>query len=553
MKKLLVGILIFVLFFSGKSFAQDISAVGSNLLRIGSGETFSNTGESERKRYLEEIANARIFFNNLTLGFRYEMDDPSEVGRSFQGIRRRWIEYKKDYLNLQAGDVYALYGRGLTLNAFESRPLNYDSWLDGVSGNYEYNWSKEESDLRPSLGAKLIAGTLLFHNVVDTTLPDELISARAINGQFGLFGKKLTLGLTFLQAFTSISEPGAFGDVKTLREVNQPELYLGVISGDVAGFFQFAEMRSVLSQVHDRPDSASHRGKAIYGSLSYAGSDLGLTFEYKNYSYNIQRPGAENASYFSKLPISNPPEVYKEFTYASLTRTTHTVNFDDELGFQLEANITAIEGNTITLYGAASSRHNSPSSERDSNFVPLWAESTSLVPKFSGNGFYPFWEAFLEFEHDFGELNYFKVFAHRRSDVIAYSISAGADVKLSTTFGAKVQYQTTPSQSLLSSFEVQFMHDDARILNDHKLMNVYFLAQYSFNPIITFGGVFDFSTWYEDSRHIWPQGFISYRIGAANNLLLSYGAERKGLNCTGGICRLVPEFEGVRLTLTSQL
>jgi hypothetical protein len=552
-KKLFACVVIAVFVFCGRSFAQEVSAVGSNLLRIGSGETFTNTGEAERKRYLEEIANARIFFNNLTLGLRYEMDDPSEVGRSFQGIRRRWIEYKKDHLNLQAGDVYGLYGRGLTLNAFESRPLNYDSWLDGVSGSYEYNWTKEESDLRPSLGAKLIGGTLLFHNVVDTTLPDEFVSARGINGNFGLFGKKLNLGLSFLQAFTSVTEQGSFGDVQTLREVNQPEFYLGFITGNVEGFFEYTEMRSMLRQVFGKPDSVSRKGKALYGSLSYAGEDLGLTFEYKNYSYNVHRPGEDNSSYLSKLPISNPPEVYKEFTYASLTRTTHTVNFDDELGFQLEANITAIEGNTITLYGAASSRHNSPSAQRDSNFIPLWAESTSVLPKFTGNGFYPFWEFFGEWEHDFGDLNYLKLFAHRRSDVIAYSVTAGADTKSSTTFGAKCQYQTTKSQSLLSSLEVQFMHDDARIENDHKLMNILFVAQYSFNPIITFGGVFDFSTWYEETRHIWPQAFVSYRISAAHNLLLSYGSERKGLNCTGGICRLVPEFTGLRMTLTSQL
>ena len=127
------------------------------------------------------------------------------------------------------------------------------------------------------------------------------------------------------------------------------------------------------------------------------------------------------------------------------------------------------------------------------------------------------------------------------------------DDQVSTTVGGKFQYQTTESQSLLFSAEYQWMTTYLRNLNDHKLNNLYVALQYSFNPIITFGGIFDYSTKYEDTRHIWPQGFISFRIGGSHTVLASYGAERAGLNCTGGICRFVPEFSGLRVALTSQL
>ncbi|HEY6172529.1 MAG TPA: DUF6029 family protein [Candidatus Kapabacteria bacterium] len=42
-------------------------------------------------------------------------------------------------------------------------------------------------------------------------------------------------------------------------------------------------------------------------------------------------------------------------------------------------------------------------------------------------------------------------------------------------------------------------------------------------------------------------------MGSSHTLLVSYGAERGGLNCTGGVCRVVPAFEGFRVGLTSQL
>jgi hypothetical protein len=548
-----------LLFFAAMIFLTDakdarsqVTAVGSNLLRIGSGETDQSIGDPLPKRYLEEIANARIFFDNITLGIRYEMDDPSEVGQSFQGIRRRWIEYNKDKLLLQAGDVSALYGRGLAINAFESRPLNYDSWLDGVKGEYEYKWNKEDFDFQPSLGVRLVAGKLAFHDVVDTNKPVQNVSARAVNSQLGFFGKKLIFGTSFVQAITSVTEAGFNGDVNTTREVNQPEFYLNFLTGSVEGFFQWTEMRSHLDEVRSKPDSANSLGHAVYGSLSYAGKDLGLTFEYKNYSYFVHLPGANNESYFSKLPISNPPEVYKEFTYTSLTRTTHSVDFDDELGFQLEADITAIPQNTITLYCAASSKHNSYGAATDTNGVSIANGSTSVVPKFSGDGFFPFWEGFAEVEHDFGELNYIKLFAHRRSNVIAFSGTI-ADLQRSTTIGGKIQYQTTKTQSLLAIFEHQWMYDTEKPLNNHNLLNELLTLQYSFNPIITFGGILDYSTQNDEGRHFWPQGFLSFRIGGSHTILTSYGAERGGLNCTGGICRVVPAFNGLRVTVTSQL
>src|SRR5205085_2267154 len=115
----------------------------------------------------------------------------------------------------------------------------------------------------------------------------------------------------------------------------------------------------------------------------------------------------------------------------------------------------------------------------------------------------------------------------------------------------KVQYQTTTTQSLLAIFEHQWMYDVAKPLNGHHLLNELFSVQYSFDPIITFGGILDYSTQDEGSRHFWPQAFVSFRIGGAHSVLASYGAERGGLNCSGGICRVVPAFNGLRFTLTS--
>ena len=561
-----------------QSTSGDVYATGSNLLRYGTGSTELAPGLATDKQYFEEIADARVFFENFQLGLRYELDDPSEVGRSYpatlgfgQGpeFRRRWLAYRKDDVNIQAGDVNALYGRGLAVNLFESRPLNYDSWLEGVSGRGEYRIPKDILDLGASIKVQGIGGEETYFPIDTTQLPMR-ISARAVNAEFGFFKKKLVLGTSFVQAFTSQSQSGTFGSTITTRQqVNEPEFYVDGNSGAFEGFLEWTEDRTQASQVSDvlgNVFGTHHFGHAWYSSLSYASEDFGLTFEYKNYAYNIHNPSQLDT--FAKLPITSPPEVYKDFTFTEITRTTHAVNFDDELGYQLEANITAVPHWVIDLDGAASSEHN--------RYGPggIIADSTSFLPKLSDQGFYPFWEYYAEAEWDFdpaNTLNFVKFAIHHRNDVIAYNPTnpGQTDYRWSTTIAAKFQYETTPSESILAIWEHQWAFDPSTYSGtDNRRINELITLEYSFNPTINFGAIFDYAFFYTSSFRVdpnafdgWqlggithmPEVFVGLRLGQSHSMLLQYGAERGGLNCAGGICRVVPPFKGLRLTLTSQI
>ncbi len=558
--------------------AQDVHATGSNLLRYGTGSTTDALNNPIDKQYFEEIADARIFFQNFQLGLRYEMDDPSEVGRSFQGpeFRRRWLAYKKDDVDIQAGDVSALFGRGLAINLFESRPLNYDSWLDGVLGKGEYKIPKDLLNLDASIAVRAVGGRESFYPVPPAsnstlsqadTLPMQ-ISARSANAEFGFFKKKLLLGATFLNASTSTTQSSRNGNETTSRQVNEPDVYADINSGQFEAFVEWTEDRTHVDQflniLKNGLVDTNHTGHATYGSISYSNSIVGLTFDYKNYSYFLHNTGDPYTNVFSKLPISSPPEVYKDFTFTEITRTTHAVNFDDELGYQLEANITAIPQFVIDLDAAASSLH------EKYNDTGVVVDRTSILPKLSDQGFAPFWEAYAEGEWDFDpatELNFVKLALHRRSDVIA------GTPEWTTTIAGKVQYETTPNQSFLGILEHQWKYGGFGT-DDERRINELLTLQYSFNPTINFGAVLDYAFFYASGPirvdnatfagwdlHLWgnaelahlPEFFVGLRLGQSHSMLVSYGAERGGLNCTGGICRVVPPFNGLRLTVTSQI
>ena len=148
MKK--IEYLAIIYFLSAIAVSGQIRTSVSNLLRYGNGD--QNLGNMNSKfKYFENLTNVRISVpENITLGFRYLYDDPPEVGLPFQGISRRFIEYRKENLYLRAGNSSQLYGRGLVLNLFENRGLAYDTWIDGIKAEYEID----------NLKASIIAGNI---------------------------------------------------------------------------------------------------------------------------------------------------------------------------------------------------------------------------------------------------------------------------------------------------------------------------------------------------------------------------------------------------------
>ena len=71
----------------------------------------------ENYGYIENILEINTTFpNGVYLFTQLEYSNPPVLGESFQGLNRFYIDYYWDKLYFQAGDIYSLQGRGLTLN-----------------------------------------------------------------------------------------------------------------------------------------------------------------------------------------------------------------------------------------------------------------------------------------------------------------------------------------------------------------------------------------------------------------------------------------------------
>src|SRR4030095_10595206 len=116
---------VIILIVSGNVYSQinlNVKVSASNQLRYGSGYENSVTGDNSKK-YFEELGDVRLFVNDFFFGARYEYDDPIEFGKGTKGISRRFFQFDKYDFSIRAGNYYELFAKGLTLNAFESRPI----------------------------------------------------------------------------------------------------------------------------------------------------------------------------------------------------------------------------------------------------------------------------------------------------------------------------------------------------------------------------------------------------------------------------------------------
>ncbi|MEE9429703.1 MAG: DUF6029 family protein [Melioribacteraceae bacterium] len=532
MKKSLI--LIFVLCLGSINLAQVTPSV-SNLLRYGNGN--QTLGSSEKKfQYFENLTDVRISFpKQINVGFRFLYDDPPEVGANFRGLSKRFIEYRDKGLFVRVGNSSELYSRGLVLNLFENRGLAYDTWIDGVKASYKYS----------NLKASLIAGTIDFRDSVNIAR-HEKYKLRGGNLEYKIKGIG-KLGASFISAEATIPQ---FNNNK-IANVELPELYFDLNYNEFDFHFGWA------SKWANTPiDKSTSRGNGIYSSLSFAGENLGITIDYKNYKFDLQDPFLKNdATRTTKLlPFQNPPIVMKEHSYTLLTRSLHIVDFNDEVGIQLDAIYTVNGDLNFNLNMSLSSTHNSYL-YNSSEFSFTVEQENNLLPSTKIN-YSPFSEIFIEGEYYF-DLETALRFGFASRTKTLYNEFTGANGSHTIkSYVIPMQFQNSLSSNISTTlqYELEFVNDNFNI--DQENFNNHFLTIIAslFNKA-TFAIRYEFTNndFDPSNRKDWLVGELGYRISGSNLVSLSYGRERGGQICSNGICRYILPFKGFRFSLQSNI
>lgn len=560
MRKLYIIVFLASLFFiTDSAYSQlklNVKVSASNLFRYGNGNEITVTSKNN-KEYFEELGDVRLFVNDFLFGIRYEYDDPIEFGTGTKGISRRFVEFKKDDFTVRAGNFYEIFEKGLSLYAFENRGLGYNTQLDGFKVNYKYSWKNVK------LNATLLGGGLNYDDYVNPGRVEKY-SIRAGNFNLSPF-KFITIGGSYL--YTKGDVPSGANVFNIKAEIY--EASLGFQYKFLNLFASYSNKQTITAINPENPRWIAPRGDGGYGSISFAKGGLGATLEYKNYRFNVVTPdeAQNNTSPVKALPFQMPPSGIREHTSMLLSRYPHQVNFNDEVGFQVDAFYSPKEDLTFNLNASLSSKHYEyvdidttvktryQRIERNTDFLPSTKDP-----------FFPYWEVYLEAEYYFKKNMKVKVAVDRQSSVVLYSYITGGSDKIRTfTIPIEIKYDFMKIYSVKLIAESQWVFNSARTFtpeeDNRKFFNEYISLSISKSPDIIISGSMELSTDREDPSRIkelgeeqpkwvaWGIGEITYKFTSANSVTLSYGSERGGLKCTSGICRYVNPFEGFRLTV----
>lgn len=536
MKKIIISLLILVLGIALQ--AGEISVSGKNTMKYGNGSEWAGTGKDIeiKKEFFENQLDLDFIKDELQFGFTLEATSPSEHNENLQEITKKYITYQKDGYTVTGGDFYTVFGRGLVLDLRESRPEFFNNKITG-------GFFSAENDY---FSAKALGGKSYYKYLNDLEARNTTVEEMKVNvyGGNAVFDLGRYIGNEDLSLETGLSYLSMSGDS---MEVNGFYKDMFIKKSEIGAFslksayrgFEFYSEYAVKNVQRD----PSVTGWAGYFSAGYATKGFALTVEGKDYYRYGTNPNHLKSGF---TPFQNPPEVTIKHRSHLLSSVKHIVNANDELGFYAQLQLEPNEAVEATVKAAMSSRRDADAImiQTEKRYLPytdFWGEAAYKIADWKilgGAGYFqdsPFSkDANSLLDLDNKTDNKLAFYDQRITGMVEaiYKVNENSDVKVAGEY----QQATTGTESLNKDFNEYYGSLE---------YNMPTLGYLSFGVTKTteeFGG---------DAPDLWLNGEAGLIINANHKLEIFYGRERAGIKCSGGACRQVPEFEGVRATLVS--
>lgn len=501
---------------------------------------------------MNAFARINYTLGGFTAGLRYESFlkplsgyEPNWEG---QGIANRFVNYQQDAFDITVGNFYDQFGNGLVFRSYEDWSLGYDNAMDGV-----------RLKITPVKGIQLkgIYGTQRYYW---TTYREEVKKRGIVRGLDAEFNLNDLLPYMKVSR-TQISIGGSMvskyeKDDPTLIEYKMPENVAAF-----AGRFQLTRGKVNLSgeyawKVNDPNELNNYiyrKGQAAFLTASYAQKGLGFILSAKridNFYFKSRRTETANA-----LDINFLPPITKQHAYSLAAMYPYATQPNGEMGvsgtivFNLPKK-TKFGGKYGTNFNISYGIVQGIKKTKVEEDIPINSSGT------------------LGYESDFfafGEVKFFEDFTFEVSrkfspkmkaiaqytrldynyDVVEEGIENGEIFYKADIAVFDFTYKITPKKSF--RLEMQYLTtkkdsgDWLAATLEYTIAPKWFISvmdQYNFNNPAS-----------DNTYHYY--NFAFGYIRNSSRIAVSYGRQREGILCVGGVCRNVPASSGLTLTLTS--
>ena len=483
------------------------------------------------------FANILYTKGKFTAGLRYESYlnalQGYPTGYKGTGIPYRFITYRADFLEITAGSFYEQFGNGLVLRTYEERNLGLDNALDGVRIKAEPVKGIYLKGLIGKQRSFFSQGPGIVRGIDGEIQFNELFAKLA--------DKKLIFGMG-----------GSF--VSKFQEDQDPTLVLPQNVGNTAIRFNLSRNNFSLNgeyayKINDPSLDNSFiykPGEAILIQALYAT---------KGFAFLLSGSRMENMSFRSdrnaqltNLLINYIPALNKQHTYSLLTFYPYASQAKGEMEFSSEVKYKFPKGSKLGgQYGTEILLNYSGSNGLDTTNLNPAEDNKKMgyTSKFiSLNGKVYFRDLYVEIN---------KKFNKQWKGTVAYTYQVyNKDViqKPGTgTIYANIAVMDLTYKMNKGALRMEAQHMATK--QDQQNW-AYLLLEYTINTnwYVAAGDLYNYGNDHVNERYHYynvSAGFIK----DANRIELTYGKQRAGVFCVGGVCRNVPASNGVTLTITS--
>ena len=499
------------------------------------------------KSLLNSYANVFYTNGNFKAGMRLESYLPRIQGYPDRfdgtGLGMRYVGYTNSYIDVTLGNFYEQFGSGLIFRSYEDRALGYDNNMDGMRLIF-----------RPAKGVVLkgVYGRQRL-SFTDGKVVKASGIVRGIDGEIHVndllekYMKDSKLDIVLGGSFVSKYQIDDNPDLILPQNVGA---YSGRLGLKYSRFSFNAEYAVKENDPSEDNNNIYNKGRAALANLGYSQKGFGIVFSAKsvdNMSFRSDRTKSLQDVLINYLPSMNKTHTYNLVAtlYPYATQPLGEVAYQAEVLYTFKKGSKIggkyglpINANFSTTYGPI--HHTSGFSTTDSTGIAYQGRL--------------FDQSNLQYWQDIN-INITKKFNANYSMIFSYfnirlnnDISKVADDAhgiIESHIGVvEVNWKINKTNSVRAEFQGLFTKKDkgnwATAVIEYNVSPNWFFSvmdQYNYgNPV-------------KELQLHYLIGSFGY-IRDASRFMVSYGRQRAGLFCVGGVCRFVPASNCLTLTFT---
>ncbi|NCU31435.1 MAG: hypothetical protein EOM23_00545 [Candidatus Moranbacteria bacterium] len=490
---------------------------------------------------MNAFSNINFSYRNFTAGIRFESYNKRLEGYpNYDGtaIPFRFVSYSQDNLDITLGNYYEQFGNGLIFRSYVDHGLGLDNAMDGVRVVFRPSSGVTLKGLVGNQRNLMGKGPGIVRGVDAEVNLNDLISPFLDNKN------KLILGGSLVSKF----QDGQFDPLYNLPE-NVAAL-AGRLNFTRGAFNLNSEFAYKVNDPSSDNNFIYKPGHALMVSASYSLPGVGLLVSAKrvdNMSFRSDRNATENA-----LTVNYLPPATKQHVYSLTAMYPYATQLNGEVGLMAEGTFRLPRQSFLGgPFGATITANYSI------------AKSIEKIPV--GDNSSP---------HQAGTLGYTSSF-FKVGDILHFQdLNIEYSRRFSRTLRGLVSYAyITYNPLVVEGYDNPMVHAHVVVADfTHRLPNrkslrweLQYLAtkqdkgnwamaaiEYSIAPSWSFSVIdqYNYGNPTKEERNHYYTAAVSYSKNA-NRISVSYGRQREGIICVGGVCRRVPASNGLMVSVTS--